>query len=168
MDLTAFYATVSGIGFTLLGLWWVVADKHPEWFADPTSRLMAYVVSLHFMIPGSSSLLSLVAPEIKTVWRVVFSLLGVSGLLGAALVARQLRSTEVRWAGTAMAVALPVYAAVAVVALAPRTADLVDLAPLQVEAILISLVLLLGLHAAWFFNYQSIGPRPVEAPRRAR
>ena len=32
MDLTGFYATVSGVGFTLLGLWWVVVDKHPEWF----------------------------------------------------------------------------------------------------------------------------------------
>jgi len=34
MDLTAFYATVSGLGFTLLGLWWLVADRHEEWFAD--------------------------------------------------------------------------------------------------------------------------------------
>jgi hypothetical protein len=165
MDLTTFYATVSGIGFTLLGLWWVVADKHPEWFAEASTRSMAYVVSLHFMIPGSSSLLSLVAPEIKTVWRVVFSLLGASGLVGAALVARQLSRTKVRWSATAMAVALPVYAAVVLVALVPDSADLVDLAPLQVEAILISLVLLLGLHAAWFFNYVAVPPgRAPKAP----
>jgi hypothetical protein len=167
MDLTTFYATVSGIGFTLLGLWWVVVDKHPEWFADATSALMAYVVSLHFMIPGSSSLLSLVAPDVKAVWRVVFSLLGVSGVVGAVLVARQLGRSRVRWAGVAMALALPVYAAVVLVALVPDAADLVDLAPLQVEAILISLVLLLGLHAAWFFNHQQVTPATKEPAPRA-
>jgi hypothetical protein len=167
MDLTTFYATVSGIGFTLLGLWWVVADKHPEWFADPTSRLMAYVVSLHFMIPASASLLSLVAPDVKSVWRVVFSLLGLSGLLGAVLVARQLSTTHVRWSGTAMALASPVYLAVVLVAVVPDSSDVVDLTPLQVEAMLISLVLLLGLHAAWFFNYQRAPGTTQEQARPA-
>jgi hypothetical protein len=99
MDLTTFYATVSGIGFTLLGLWWVVADKHPERFADAATRLTVYV-------------------------------------------------------------------AVVLVALAPDVSDVVGLAPLQVEALLISLVLLLGLHAAWFFNYQDVPA--AKAARRAR
>lgn len=161
MDLAAFYATVSGVGFTLLGLWWVVADKHPEWFADPTSSLMAYVVSLHFMIPGTTSLLSLVAPDVKAVWRVVFTLLGLTGVLGAALVARHLTRTTGRWSGLALVVGAPVYALVVLVALVPEVSDLVDLKPLQVEAFLVALVLLLGLHAAWFFNQQ---PAPEARP----
>jgi len=38
MELDTFYATVSGVGFTLLGLWWVVVDKHPEWFETGVER----------------------------------------------------------------------------------------------------------------------------------
>lgn len=153
MDLTTFYATVSGVGFTLLGLWWVVADKHPEWFADRASGLMAYVVSLHFMIPAAASLLSLVAPDVPTVWRVVFALLGGSGLLGAILVALHVAGRRASWAGVAMVVAAPVYVAVVLVALLPDVTDAVDLTPLQAEALLLAVVLLLGLHAAWFLNH---------------
>ena len=158
MDLATFYATVSGVGFTLLGLWWVVADKHPEWFADPSGRLMAYVVTLHFMVPGLSSLLSLVAPDVTAVWRVVFTLLGLSGLLGAVLVARQLTRTAERWPVIALTAGAPVYVLVVLVALVPDVSDAVDLKPLQVEAFLVALVLVLGLHAAWFLNHQRSGP----------
>jgi hypothetical protein len=163
MDLATFYATVSGVGFTLLGLWWVVSDKHPEWFVDPAGRLMAYVVTLHFMIPGLSSLLSLVAPDVKALWRIVFALLGLSGLLGAVLVARQLAHTTDRWTSTALVAGAPVYVLVVLVALFPDLSDAVDLEPLQVEALLVALVLLLGLHAAWFLNHQ----RPTESPSAA-
>src|SRR5690606_40401330 len=77
VDQTVFYATVSGLGFTLLGLGGVVADRHKEGFADPRRSAMAYVIALHFMLPAAMSLLSLVAPELPLVWRTVFTLMGL-------------------------------------------------------------------------------------------
>jgi hypothetical protein len=154
MDLATFYATVSATGFTLLGLWWVVVDKHPEWFEDRVSARMAYVVSLHFIIPAASSLLSLVAPEKTIVWRVVFLATGLSGVVGAALVARSREVAGRSLGTTAMVLALPVYACVVLVAAVPAVSDLVSLKPLQVEGFLTSLILVLGLHAVWFFSHQ--------------
>lgn len=154
MDLTAFYATVSGVGFTLLGLWWVVVDKHPEWFEDRSTSLMAYVVSLHFMIPATSSLLSLVAPDKPVLWRVVFSLTGLSGMYAAWLVSRAELGGS-RFAKVVLIAALPVYLLVVLVALVPDVGSVFDLTGLQAEALLTAAILLIGLHGAWFFGFQS-------------
>lgn len=154
MDLATFYATVSATGFTLLGLWWVVVDKHPEWFADRVTARMAYVVSLHFMIPAASSLLSLVAPDKAIVWRVVFVATGLSGAAGALLVVRSRHVTGWTPGTTSMVLALPVYLLAVLVALVPHVSTAVGLTALQVEGFLTSLILLLGLHAVWFFSHQ--------------
>lgn len=153
MDLTAFYATVSGLGFTLLGLWWLVADRHPEWFRDRERGRMAYVVSLHFMIPATMSLLSLVSPE-RNVWRTVFALLGLTGIAGTILLARIVATNRASLAGAAVAIATPVYVGVVLVAAFPDISNWFDLTPLQVEAFLVTAVLLLGLHAAWYFAHE--------------
>ncbi len=150
-----FYATVSGLGFTLLGLWGVVADRHKEWFADPRRSAMAYVIALHFMLPAAMSLLSLVAPELPLVWRTVFTLMGLTGLAGAVLVSRGEAGRRPTLSRVAVAVGVPVYAAVVAVALFPRLTGLTSLTPLQVEAFLICAILLLGLNASWFFSHEA-------------
>ena len=152
-DLVAFYATVSGLSFTLLGLWWVVADRRRTWFEDPHHRRMAYVVSLHFMLPGAMSVLSLVDTG-TFFWRLVFAAAGLAGIVGALMVSRTV-STELgsrRLAGAMLWVALPVYALVVAVAAVPDLAAIVSMAPRQLEAILVALVLLLGINAAWFLS----------------
>jgi hypothetical protein len=161
MDLTAFYATVSGVGFTLLGLWWIVVDKHPEWFERRDTALMAYVISLQFIIPATASLLSLVAAELPGLWRTVFAVLGLVGIAGAVLVARVVRGTP-GVSAAALLSALPVYVAMVIVAVLPPL-DL-GLTPLQLEALLVALMLVLGLHAVWFFShyYGRVGDPPRE------
>lgn len=154
MDLTDFYATISGVGFTLLGLWWVVVDKHPEWFKDPLMAKMAYVVSLQFMIPAASSVLSLVPSSSGVVWRVVFAVTGLVGLAATALVARAVPGNKRRTATLTLLFGLPVYIAVVAVAAFPKALP-AGLTGLQVEAFLMAFVLLLGLHAVWFFTYRS-------------
>lgn len=151
-DLVAFYAAVSGLSFTLLGLWWLVADRRRHWFEQPKQRRMAYVVSLHFMLPGTMSVLSLVDPTGTVFWRLVFALAGVAGIVGALLVSSTVR-TEFgrRRLGAGMLwIGLPVYTLVTAVAVVPDLASLVGLEPRQLEGILIALVLLLGINAAWF------------------
>ena len=150
-DLVAFYAAVSALSFTLLGLWWVVADRRRQWFLDPHHRRMAYVVSLHFMLPGTMSVLSLVDSG-TFFWRLVFALSGAAGIVGAFMVSSAV-STEFgarRLAGVLLWVAIPVYALVVAVAVVPDLAAIVSMAPRQLEGILIAVVLLLGINAAWF------------------
>lgn len=161
VDQTAFYATVSGLGFTLLGLWGVVADRHREWFADRRRAAMAYVIALHFMLPASMSLLSLVAPELPLVWRTVFTLMGLSGLVGAVLVWRGESGRRPTLSRVAVLLGVPVYAAVVAVALFPGLTGLTELTPLQVEAFLVCAILLLGLNASWFFSHEA--PEPARA-----
>ncbi len=158
MELDTFYATVSGVGFTLLGLWWVVVDKHPEWFQEPTTALMAYVVSLQFIVPATSSLLSLVAPDAPAVWRTVFVLLGLVGVAGAVLVAVTLAATQPGVSIVALILSLPVYLGIILVALVPGIGSGLDLTGLQLEAFLFAMVLVLGLHAVWFFSHHVMSP----------
>ena len=158
MELDTFYATVSGVGFTLLGLWWVVVDKHPEWFQEPTTALMAYVVSLQFIVPATSSLLSLVAPDAPAFWRTVFILLGVVGVAGAVLVAVTVAATQPGMSIVALVVSMPVYVGIILVALAPGIGSGLGLTGLQLEAFLFAMVLVLGLHAVWFFSHHVMRP----------
>ena len=54
-----------------------------DWIA--VGRGMAYVVSLHFALPGAMSLLSLVAPDVPALWRITFATAGAAGLIGSGL-----------------------------------------------------------------------------------
>src|SRR5438105_13934360 len=65
-----FYGAFAQISFTVFGLWLVVVQtRHADWSRSPEHRRRAYAVSLHFAIPGLMSLLSLVDPSDKTLWR---------------------------------------------------------------------------------------------------
>jgi hypothetical protein len=152
-DLVAFYAAVSGLSFTLLGLWWVVADRRRHWFLDPHHRRMAYVVSLHFMLPGTMSVLSLVDTG-TFFWRVIFAMSGAAGIVGALMISSTVSSElgQRRLAAGMLWIALPVYALVVAVAVVPDLSAVVSMAPRQLEGILIAVVLLLGINAAWFLS----------------
>lgn len=40
MQLADFYSLMAITCFTLVGLWWTVVERHPEWKADPTRRMV--------------------------------------------------------------------------------------------------------------------------------
>ncbi|WP_117214702.1 hypothetical protein [Allorhizocola rhizosphaerae] len=162
MELKEFYGVVSGINFTLLGLWWVAMRERKE-FADAAGRRLAYLVSLGFVIPGTIALLSQVAPDRPLLWRASFAVAGLAGTVGMALLSNALQS---RLRATTLATvlrfaAVPAYALVVIVALFPRVARAVDLTALQVEAILLCLLIFLGVQAAWVVS-MSRGPSPVQ------
>ena len=91
MDQTAFYGVVSGINFTLLGLWWVAVKDRVDLVKGTASfRQMAYLVSLQFVVPATVSLFAQVAPELPDVWRVAFSVAGLVGLAGTLMLAYQM------------------------------------------------------------------------------
>jgi hypothetical protein len=151
MDIAAFYAVVAGVNFTLLGLWWVAVHERID-LRDSASRRMAYVVALQFMIPGTTALISQVAPTVTAIWRVTFTLAGLVGAAGVLLVAPALRQATARASATLMlALGLPLYLAVALVAAVPGVHEAVSdqLTGLQTEAILFSLLVLLSVQVAW-------------------
>ena len=100
------------------------------------------------------SVLSLVDSTGTFFWRLVFALAGIAGMVGALMVSSTITSElgQRRLAGVMLWIGLPVYALVVAVAAVPDLAAIVSMAPRQLEAILVALVLLLGINAAWFLS----------------
>ncbi|MGH8823925.1 MAG: hypothetical protein ACRDVN_05555 [Jiangellaceae bacterium] len=154
MDLSAFYAIVSGINFTLLGLWWVaVKERSDIGGTDAARRRMAYLVSLGFVIPGTVSLLAQVAPQEPILWRASFAAAGVAGAIGIAMLGRALRELtgETLLVRVLWWVAVPIYVLVAVVAAVPGIPDALNLglSSIEIEGFLLTLLVFLGVQAAW-------------------
>jgi hypothetical protein len=153
MDTNAFYATASGLCFTLLGFWWVVVQfRHDDLTSDGPRRRLAFVVSLHFVIPGIMSLASLLAGDNGLLWRIAF---GSAGLLGVAAVVIAGRQAVKGATGTLALVqrlewvVVPLYAVLTLVAIAPELARGIGLLPLQVEGYVLTTIVLLGILFAW-------------------
>jgi len=164
MDTTTFYSAASALCFTLLGFWWVVVQfRHAELTRDAAARRFMFLVSLHFIVPGLVSLASLLATG--PMWRVAFGLAGLTGIAGAIAGTRAGASISPLLAGLRVKalLAVPVYAVVTLVALAPELVRTnIGLEPLQVEGMLLLLILLLGILLAWWLF---TGPSPSdEAP----
>jgi hypothetical protein len=147
-----FYKTVASISFTLLGLWWVVIQlKFKEGAGDARRRRHAYGVALYFLLPGVMTMLSSINSDLSLLWRLAFGLTALMGILEIAL---YLSSGGVRTRGP-MALrqfSLVLYVLIAAFALRPTLAgDLsLGLAPREAEAILIGLLIVVGVHLAWF------------------
>ncbi len=165
MDQQAFYTTVSAISFTLLGLWWVVVQSRASWRDDLARRRMAYAVSLHFVLPGTMSILALVAPDIPGLWRLTFVTAGIMGVIATGYVVRTLREEHdcprltraIEW------IAIPVYGLVAIVAAVPELVGRLGLGltALQVEGIILAVLLFMGVHGAWILMIEP--PRAADA-----
>jgi hypothetical protein len=162
VDLSAFYAVVSGINFTLLGLWWVAVREQSSIGLDSAfGRRMAYLVSLQFVIPGTVSLLSQVAPAVPALWRVSFAVAGIAGATGSTLLAGSLGRIGQNLVSALLGfAAAPLYVIVAIVAAVPALTDAgwVSLTPLQIEGVLLCLLVFLGVHAAWVV---AMSPKPA-------
>jgi hypothetical protein len=151
MDTTAFYAASSALCFTLLGFWWVVVQfRHAELTRHAASRRFAFLVSLHFIVPGLVSLASLIATG--PMWRVAFGLAGLTGMAAAIAGMRAAASKPGLLAGVHQAgwLGIPIYGLVTLIAVAPDIArTTLGLEPLQVEGLLLVVILLIGILLAW-------------------
>jgi hypothetical protein len=152
VDTATFYATASALSFTLLGFWWVVVEfRHDEMTADPVGRRLAFVVSLQFILPGLMSLISLLTGDQPLLWRITFGTAGALGMLASVMGARSgSRASIGRSIGRFLWLCVPLYAIVTMVAVRP---DLVRsrlaLEPLQVEGVVLTMIVLLGISLAW-------------------
>jgi hypothetical protein len=149
MDTTTFYAAASALCFSLLGFWWVVVEfRHDLLTRDAGARAFAFVVALHFLLPGLASLASLLSTGIM--WRVVFALTGLTGLWAVLVVTRRARTGPLASVARRAWVTVPVYLAICLFAVLPDLArNPLGLEPLQAEGLLLVLVVLIGVLLAW-------------------
>ena len=150
MDVTTFYALFSATCFTLLGLWWNVAQSRPGWVADPEERRAVGGVYLAFLLPGLMGLFAQVGgtahPEI---WRIGFVVVALVGVVATSRVLTALRGTARPTGKHVAAVAL--YVLVAVVGVAPGVGWAIGLRPIQLEALLLIGLVLIGHGLVWEF-----------------
>jgi hypothetical protein len=151
MDLGAFYGVVATVDFALLGLWWVTVQTRPDLRRADGNGRMSYLVSLQFVVPGTSALLAQVAPEVALVWRVAFTVTSLTGIIALFALGPRLSRVGSRVVTRSLWLAgLPLYVIVIVVAgVADLFAANAALSALQVEAILFCLLSLVATQVAW-------------------
>jgi hypothetical protein len=151
VGMSAFYAVVAGIDFTLLGLWWVAVSDRAD-LREHRAGGTAYLVSLQFVVPGTASLLSQVAPNFPVLWRASFTLAGVAGAGAVLMLAPALARAKARAiALPVLFLGVPLYCLVALVAALPEVARALStqLTGLQLEALMFCLLVFLGVQTAW-------------------
>jgi hypothetical protein len=153
VDTGTFYATTSAVSFTLLGFWWVVVQfRHEEMTQDAGRRRLAFVVSLHFILPGLMSLGALLTGDAPIVWRLTFGLAGIAGMLAVLVASRGIENATgaIAAIGRAEWIALPLYAVLTLVAIRPDLVQpAIGLIPLQVEGVVMTLLVFFGIVFAW-------------------
>jgi hypothetical protein len=153
MDISTFYALFSATCFTLLGLWWNVLQNNPEWTAVVEERRAVGGVYLTFLLPAIMGLFAQVGgAETPVIWRVAFVGVAVVGCVSTLRLLRVLRqgSGDQQARGKFIAT-LVIYLLVAVIGAAPEIAKPIDLEPIQAEAILLILLVLVGHGLVWDF-----------------
>ena len=165
MPFDTFYQTAAQICFTLLGLWWLVLQtKYAEWIADKARRRMATNISLYFLLPGAMSLMAL-ASHARILWATAFIVASLIGGIETAstllpppigapreqpLPKQPLPKRRPRWyAYMLRSATLVLYTLIILVALLPGIPQRFGAAPLTVESVLLTLIVVLGAAAAW-------------------
>ena len=165
-QLTGFYETFAQIAFTVLGLWLVVAEVMRGLDRHDMDWRLGHAISLQLAVLGAMSLLAQIDIEDGVVWRVTFV---VGGALAALLVyGRAVRGrTEpmsvpglTGWGLVAIDVAVALFAFVPNDVLADAGSTL---STLELEAILLSLLVLLAINLGVWLIFQRPDPGPGPA-----
>jgi hypothetical protein len=150
MDLSGVYEIMSGICFALTGLWWNVVEGRKDWLDNSQMRSLAGGVYASFLIPGAMSIGAQIGGENKLVWRTVFVILALTGMFFTTRLLARIRKmphpglfARSRW------LVIVLYLVVLVLGLFPSLAAPTGLAPIQVEAFLLTIIILTGHGLAW-------------------
>jgi hypothetical protein len=138
-----------------VGLWWGVTLRDTRWVGDPVRQRAVGGVYLAFLLPALMGLFAQVGGvEDPLVWRISFFIIAAVG----ATATLRLLATDAEPVVTAIrAGAAVIYVGVALMGAFPRSADLVDLRPIQAEALLLVLLVALGHALVWHFLIHDAG-----------
>ena len=153
MDISTFYAVVSATCFTLVGLWWSVVKSMPVWFKDEVTRRLAGGVYASFLIPAAMSMGAQIGGTTQPIlWQAIFIVAGTLGLYFSWRLMQETNIAELygpfsknRWTVPAL------YGTVILFALFPGLARLLGLQPLQLEALLLTGLIVIAHMLAWEF-----------------
>lgn len=149
MESSAFYAVVAGICFALIGLLWTVTGARDEWRDDATMRGLLTSVYTSFLIPGVMSLGGQLGVSSPLMWQAVFTVAALAGIFVNVRFSRSGLKPVGPYGRNRWAV-IVIYLVVLLFSVAPGLAKtLFNLAPLQVEGILVVLLLILAHGQAW-------------------
>ncbi|AWI31070.1 hypothetical protein E3E14_01115 [Streptomyces sp. ICN441] len=153
MDVSTFYALFAATCFTLVGLWWNVVQGHDDWLRRPALRRIVGGVYLSFLLPALMGLFAQVGgASTPGVWRASFALLAVIGCVSTLrLLAQGRRDGSSPVLAVIMGAAALFYVLIAVVGVVPEIAGVIGLAPIQAEAVLLILLVVLGHGLVWRF-----------------
>ncbi|MEV6175696.1 hypothetical protein ACIHAR_07635 [Streptomyces sp. NPDC052016] len=152
MDVSTFYALFSATCFTLVGLWWNVIQGHRDWLLDPALRRIVGGIYISFLLPALMGLFAQVGgTETPEIWRASFVALAVIGCVSMLRLTGRNPDGSSVFLVLAQAVAALFYALIAFVGAKPELADIVGLKPIQTEAVLLILLVVLGHGLVWRF-----------------
>jgi hypothetical protein len=160
MDISTFYALFSATCFTLLGLWWNVLQLNSQWIGVDQERRAVGGVYLTFLLPALMGLFAQVGgAETPMIWRVSFVGVAVIGCISTLRLLRVLRTSSDTRPRAKYLATLLIYALVAIIGAYPEIAREFDVEPIQAEAILLILLVLVGHGLVWDFMVR----RPAHA-----
>jgi hypothetical protein len=161
MDISTFYAITAATCFTLVGLWWSVVKSKPEWLANEASRRLASGVYASFLIPGLMSLGAQIGGTTTPIlWQAVFIIAAAAGMTFSSRLIGLARTANPKGAFSRNSWVVPtLYGLVLFFAIFPGIARGIGLLPLQLEALLLSGLILVSHMMAWEFMTV-----PVEKP----
>lgn len=153
MDVSTFYALFSTTCFTLTGLWWNVVRSRRDWTSNPAMRRTIGGIYLSFLLPALMGLFAQVGgTESPLVWRLSFVVIAIVGGISMVRLISQARGdgtrASIRWAQIGIVV---IYAAMAVIGVAPQLVAPLGLTGIQIEALLLIVLVALGHALVWRF-----------------
>ena len=152
MDINQFYALFSATCFTLLGLWWNVLQLNSAWIGKDDERQAVGGVYLTFLLPALMGLFAQVGgTETPMIWRVSFVAVAVIGCISTLRLLRALRTASDKSPRTKYLATLLIYVLVAITGAYPEIAENFDIKPIQAEALLLILLVLVGHGLVWDF-----------------
>lgn len=152
MDISTFYALFSATCFTLLGLWWNVLQLNSAWIGDEGERRAVGGVYLTFLLPALMGLFAQVGGiETPAIWRLSFIVVAIVGCWSTLRLLRVLRTSSERRPQGKYLATLVIYLLVAVIGAYPEIAEPLDITAVQMEAILLILLVVVGHGLVWDF-----------------
>lgn len=166
-QLETFYQTVSQVCFTLLGFWLIVLQtKYQEWSGKAERRRMIVNISLYFLLPGTMSLLAMLAIQAIAIWRVAFVITSAVGAVETLLMLRAIqqsskhsskhRTTSTRVALLIRMVELILFTLIALVGVFPQVFNRVGLTALTVAGVLLTLMVVGGVALMWTYLVEPV------------